>query len=408
MLWNPVRLEEHELFEVTDLLHPFSVNFIMDNVNVSRATILTVPLGANLLVQAGLGAAGAIFIVCVVLGPWLALIIFCAAMIDRHVHPTGAFTEVAMAIATIALLFFVRTFDKVSVYLGGIWRYVGARSAMASVEAELIRLLDETATQAPRASVILLGYGLGGALAADALLRVAPTNSTRNRLSFMTVGTPLALLARWFPKRFPTAQNLALQYASAGTVNAWFNLWRDRDFIAGPLRVENLSVIDTSIGDGLHRDTFNSAELWTHVRDIASALENNSLPALQIAWAEAALTEAELSDLARLERHVFVTMGYRFTTYALIWNVAILVSTFFIRCPIGTRWLIGFVISAIIFLWLGIAYTFAHNSLPRILQRERLRNLRLAATLVLYVRYLIEALTAIGISSVAWGAASSM
>src|ERR1700722_18392596 len=134
---------------------------------------------------------------------------------------------------------------------------------MASVEAELIRLLDETATHARRANLVLLGYGLGGVLAAQALLRVTPQKPTHNRLALVTVAAPLALLTWWFPRRFQSAQTLALEYESAATVKAWLNLWRDRDLIAGPVRVERPTIIETSIGDGFHRDTLNSEALWT-------------------------------------------------------------------------------------------------------------------------------------------------
>jgi hypothetical protein len=127
-----------------------------------------------------------------------------------------------------------------------------------------------------RGSVVLSGHSQGSVLVAAAVLQMPPR--LRDRLALLTYGSPLGrLYARLFPAYVNPEVLAAVSEAVGGR---WRNLWRDTDFIGGPvgrdadLRLRDPAGFDTPPWDTVpppimaHSGYQHEPEFETCLRDL--------------------------------------------------------------------------------------------------------------------------------------------
>ena len=94
----------------------------------------------------------------------------------------------------------------------------------------------------------------------------------------------MSALARIFPGTVAAPSYIARAYQEDQRVQAWGNLWRDRDFIGRGLRAGGESFAEKSLGDGYHWGMLESPVLWEHVYAFINAIQSRTFDALRLVW----------------------------------------------------------------------------------------------------------------------------
>ncbi|MGD0050948.1 MAG: hypothetical protein ABSD03_03890 [Vulcanimicrobiaceae bacterium] len=230
----------------------------------------------------------ACFIACFVVIP-VALVFLFRVWFFSHVQ-WDAFLALPIFLT---LAFIVRRYLKIFDLAGDVLHYVGSASAAREAQQMIVARINDLALRAPQARILLIGHSLGSVLAVESCLRLQTADRAFGRVALLTLGSPLARLARIFPGRIVAPTDAAATFRTSHRVQAWGNLWRDRDFVGRELYAGGDMFVERSLGDGYHWGMLESAALWEQVYAFISALEGNTLGALQGAWADDSIDEAE-------------------------------------------------------------------------------------------------------------------
>ena len=124
------------------------------------------------------------------------------------------------------------------------WAFIAWPQLMHSAEEALLQYIDALASRAPHARILLMGGGLDGAFAVEALRRLPTSSPAHGRIVLVDADTPLSLIGRWFEKRLPTLPVLASELLDSQALVAWVHIRRKRSRVADALGVDSSRVID--------------------------------------------------------------------------------------------------------------------------------------------------------------------
>jgi pimeloyl-ACP methyl ester carboxylesterase len=159
--------------------------------------------------------------------------------------------------------------------------YVARAKRRAEIQKTLADIIDTAADRAPYARILVVGHSLGSVLVTHA---VRNAHEAAGRMIVLTLGSPLRLLSRVFPRAIESPDALLASYAQTGSLVFWANLWRDRDVIGRALSpAASDRFVETSIGNGVHWDMWHDVRLWRHVDELLGA---SSIAAVKAAWTE--------------------------------------------------------------------------------------------------------------------------
>ena len=104
-------------------------------------------------------------------------------------------------------------------------------------------------------------------------------------MHLVTLGSPLRMMAWFFPTLVKTPAALCASYDAGGRIVTWVNLWRDRDWIGRELHLPSTSrFAETSLGDGPHEDYWGDARAWHATVQCLDAAATGELERLSAAW----------------------------------------------------------------------------------------------------------------------------
>ena len=195
------------------------------------------------------------------------------------------------AIAAVTELF-ARTLPLLD-FVADVVTYVAGRKRRERVLQAVAAMIDRVASGNRGARVVVVGHSLGSVLVSQAVLRAQSPGG----VVLLTLGSPLRLLSRIFPRQIDSPDALLRRYAETGKVAFWANLWRDRDAIGRQLKLpeESGRFAECSVGDGPHWNMWGDVRVWKRVHEMLTA---PSASELMEAWKNEPLTEQEERELA--------------------------------------------------------------------------------------------------------------
>jgi hypothetical protein len=397
VIWNPVRL-----FSAGEkpgpLIDLVSQRYLINDMSfISIAALLAIGKSASLSQRLRVAVTSLFFILLCVTVPWIILI----AAIVRLVlwHPVNWFVTVIAGIVvyTAVIASFARKYDATLLHLGSIWFYVGAPIHTIAVSQDrLLAYLDKIAQRAPRANIILVGCGLGGVLAAEALGR-ASGSALHDRVALLTISTPLSLITQWFPKRLASAQTLAVSAATAGGLSTWINLRRDGLCTRRASPTDAQTILDVPLRYLYLRGVYRRGEVWRRIRELAIALESGSLAVLREHWSHIELAPEERHELDVVEGGLFGIRGV--VRRMLIADLALLGATTLVGSPLAFKCLIAFTICIAVVLQAVASYALSFRSSY---ERERLGIIRAVLVPMSMIYIIQQFLTAFVVPSLFW------
>jgi len=118
-------------------------------------------------------------------------------------------------------------------------------------------------TQAPNATIVLVGHSLGTVAAAQTLASLSACEAWLNQVVLVTLGSPLNYIGRAFWRVIPSARELADTICAANV--RWVNLWRRSDPIGKRLDIGESGTVQYCLGKGGHMDYWSGPGVWRAV-----------------------------------------------------------------------------------------------------------------------------------------------
>jgi hypothetical protein len=262
--------------------------------DICGSAIRCIPKAANLGWRLALMAVVAVFIgffATIV----LAVIYAQVWLWDLAHHHSVATIVLTLGLVLIAII--LRGYYWSVDLVADILHYIGNPGRVEDLEKRVLAEINELADRAKHAQIVVLGHSLGSVLVTHSLLRVQETDPAYGRVVVITLGSPLATLARIFPSSVVAPSTLAKSYAEKFQVKLWGNLWRDRDFVGRKLDASGGLFIQRSVGDGSHTGMLASSVLWQRIYEIIVAVDENTIERLRLKWSSEELTEPESLEM---------------------------------------------------------------------------------------------------------------
>lgn len=197
---------------------------------------------------------------------------------------------------------FARLFD----FVGDVAAYVGRDSLRSELQSTMDAVIRHAATAAPNATILVVGHSLGSVLVASSAAKIEedPAHPACGRTVLVTLGSPIDLLSRVFPKNMPSAKNLFETFVPSRCVSFWVNFWRDSDFIGRSLHIPAASsYAQVSLGKGPHWGMWNDARVWAKIEDVLRSITDKSADRIR-AWQVPELNPDEQRELSLLQHQI--------------------------------------------------------------------------------------------------------
>lgn len=170
-------------------------------------------------------------------------------------------------------------------FVADVASYVSRDGTRIEHETALARIVEEVSRQAPNARILLVGHSLGSVLATHALPKASICPSASRRLILVTLGSPLRLMSRIFPRSIRSPDELARYCEESATILFWANLWRDCDFIGRDLSPSHQTVFaETSLGKGPHWNMWSDERLWCAMVTLLQVKDRTGFDSVKLSW----------------------------------------------------------------------------------------------------------------------------
>lgn len=159
----------------------------------------------------------------------------------------------------IAWCTFAMSFSWVLDFGLDVLNYGGNGQSRASMLDGLSNALRWLHSQAPGATLIVVGHSLGSVVASHAVSSVLASEPILCRITLVTLGSPLNYLHRLFPSVVKTPREL---FAAICPKASWINLWRQSDPIGKAINAGAAGPVQFCIGKGGHLDYWSDGAVW--------------------------------------------------------------------------------------------------------------------------------------------------
>src|SRR5690242_6207690 len=149
--------------------------------------------------------------------------------------------------------FLIRRISSVFDLIGDVAFYVANKHLRFQNLEKMSALIQFVAECAPTASILVVGHSLGSVLVSQSLASLPSTYASKARTVLVTMGSPLVLMSRVFPRHIQSPKRLLQAYRAAGLLLKWVNLWRTKDMIGRSLIPDSEECFtEASLGIGGH------------------------------------------------------------------------------------------------------------------------------------------------------------
>jgi hypothetical protein len=135
----------------------------------------------------------------------------------------------------------------------------------------------------------------------QSLLTLSSAYAGKGRTVLVTMGSPLVLMSRVFPRHVQSPSELGDKFAGTGLLLKWVNLWRTQDVIGQALGVTlGQGFVEASLGIGGHANYWGDERVWATIAKIVQSLSSALPEPFDRAWHTLPLTPAEEIQLAAI------------------------------------------------------------------------------------------------------------
>lgn len=266
-------------------------------------------------------------------------------------------------------------------FVGDVACYVGRDRIRDSLQSTVSTMVQAVAAMAPDARVLVIGHSLGSVLVSHALLKLPTSYAGSDRTILVSLGSPLRMMARLFPRHVLTPATLLDRFDETRQVTFWANLWRDGDVIGRSLDLSTRRpTAEISLGAGGHQNYWADGRLWDRISELLQATERRNIPAIRERWRPTPLAPDETWEISRRLKEL---KGSKWTVTLLVfivlnlymrnvfWSPWLWVESTWTLAALRAGWIVGFA-AMIVHFWL-VSWSLR----PRSNEREWLGLLRL-------------------------------
>ena len=211
-------------------------------------------------------------------------------LIGTYLHGRGHidihwYYSVLLVLSAVFLQYILKRLVPLFDFVGDVASYVARQVSRLEHEAALARIVEVVSRQAPNARILLVGHSLGSVLVTHALLKANILPSANRRVTLITLGSPLKLMNRVFPKLIRSPDEISRGCEGSTSVLFWVNLWRDCDYIGRELAPTQQAVFaETSLGNGPHWNMWSDKRLWSAMVKLLQVKDMAAFDGVKLSW----------------------------------------------------------------------------------------------------------------------------
>lgn len=193
--------------------------------------------------------------------------------------------SVLLVLSAVFLQYILKRLVPLFDFVGDVASYVARQGSRLEHEAALARIIEVVSRQAPNARILLVGHSLGSVLVTHALLKANIFPTAGKRVILITLGSPLRLMNRIFPKIILSPDEIYRGCTGSASVLFWVNLWRDCDFIGRDLiPAQQEAFAETSLGNGPHWNMWIDERLWSAIIKLLQLKDRSAFDGVKSSW----------------------------------------------------------------------------------------------------------------------------
>lgn len=231
-----------------------------------------------------------------------------------------------LAVGSFALMgFLITKFAVMLDLVGDVAWYVSHSDLREQNIQKMGQLIQFVAQSAVNARIVVVGHSLGSVLIAQSLAKLPPSYAGTGRTILVTLGSPLLLMSRVFPRHIESPSELCRSWFASEVLLKWVNLWRTKDIIGQALRLPlSERFTEASIGIGWHPNYWGDERLWASLASIIQRFP--AADGFDTAWHAlplAADEERQLSEI-RWRLRLLGSLNWSMLILALMFQMAYL------------------------------------------------------------------------------------